>query len=110
MTPGTVVRVRGFSGVACRVVGPETIPGEHEIECSTCAGCGVEHCDECDGAGYTYDEEPEPTETGRVLVVMVGDDHRHAVDPDACTPIAREDYCGECGQIGCSHDGLDRSE
>jgi hypothetical protein len=39
---------------------------------------------------------------------MVGDDREHIVDVDDLTEIAREDYCGVCGQIGCSHDGLDR--
>jgi hypothetical protein len=41
---------------------------------------------------------------------MVGDDVRFAFDPSDLEPIAREDYCGECGQIGCPHDGLDRSD
>jgi hypothetical protein len=41
---------------------------------------------------------------------MVGDDEHHRLDPDDVTPIQREDYCGSCGQIGCCHDGLDRSE
>jgi hypothetical protein len=30
-------------------------------------------------------------------------------EPDDVVPLEREDYCGECGQVGCSHDGLDRS-
>lgn len=46
-------------------------------------------------------EEP----TGRVLVVMVGDDVRTAVDPEDLTPIEDADYCSECGQIGCAADG-----
>lgn len=43
--------------------------------------------------------------TGRVLVVMVGDDVRTAVDPEDLTPIEDADYCSECGQIGCTADG-----
>ena len=46
--------------------------------------------------------------TGRLVCMMVGDDEHHAIDPDAVRPLAREDYCGDCGQIGCGHDGLDR--
>ena len=46
--------------------------------------------------------------TGRVLAVMVGDDERHSLDREDVTPIARESYCGFCGQVGCTHDGLDR--
>ncbi len=36
-----------------------------------------------------------------VIAVMVGDDHKWTVDKDDLTLIADEDYCGECGQIGC---------
>jgi len=62
--------------------------------------------------------ETEPTEdtewdgieerTGRVVCVMVGDDTRHTVDADDLTPLDRAAYCGECGQVGCTHDGYDR--
>ena len=45
---------------------------------------------------------------GRCVVVMVGDDRKHVVDADDCVEIAREAYCGECGQMGCGHDGLER--
>jgi len=51
----------------------------------------------------------ESPRTGRVVATMVGDDRQFTFDPDELTPLAREDYCGECGQIGCGHDGLDRS-
>jgi hypothetical protein len=71
-------------------------------------------------AYYVLGWETEPDEdtewsgcenrTGRVVVVMVGDDYKHVVDEDDIVPLEREDYCGECGQIGCGHDGLDRSE
>src|SRR5271170_6815307 len=39
--------------------------------------------------------------TGMVVMVMVGDDREHIIDPDDCTEIAEDDYCPECGQIGC---------
>jgi hypothetical protein len=41
-------------------------------------------------------------------VVMVGDDRVHEVDIDEISLLPREDFCGECGQIGCAHDGLER--
>jgi len=82
--PAGAYAVRGYRGVAFSVLGWETEPDE-----------------ETEGSGYEV-------RTGRVLAVMIGDDYRHRVDPDDLTPIAREDYCGECGQIGCAHDGLDR--
>lgn len=68
-------------------------------------------------AVYVLGWETEPDEdtewsgyenrTGNVLVVMVGDDARHSVDPDDLQPIKRGDFCGECGQIGCHCDGYD---
>jgi len=69
-------------------------------------------------AVYGWETEPdEDTEwsgyearTGRVVVVMVGDDRRHVVDEADLAPLDRAAYCGECGQVGCGHDGLDRSE
>jgi len=76
--------VRGYRGIAFGVLGWETEPDEDTI--------------------WTGQE----VRTGRVLAVMVGDDHKHSVDPDDLKPLAREDYCGSCGQVGCSHDGLER--
>jgi hypothetical protein len=71
-------------------------------------------------AWYVLGWEIEPTEdtewdgieerTGKIVAVMVGDDRRFVFDADEITALPREDYCGECGQIGCTHDGLDRSE
>jgi hypothetical protein len=85
--PADAYMVRGWgSGIAFYVLGWETEPDE-DTEWS---GCEVR--------------------TGRVIVVMIGDDARHRVDPEDLTALAREAYCGECGQIGCCHDGLDRSE
>lgn len=56
-----------------------------------------------------YDSEPdEDTEwtgyevpTGRVRAHMIGDDRTFTFEPDELSPIAEEDYCGECGQLGC---------
>ena len=39
--------------------------------------------------------------SGRAIVVMVGDDTEHDVDISELVPISDNDYCGECGQIGC---------
>lgn len=58
------------------------------------------------------DEDTEWTgqevRTGNVIAVMVGDDRRHSVDPEDLVPLARESYCGSCGQVGCTCDGLER--
>lgn len=84
--PADAYTVEGYSGIACYVMGWETEPDE-DTEWT-----GIEN------------------RTGRVVCRMVGDDHNFAVDFEEVTPLDREAYCGECGQIGCQHDGLDRSE
>ena len=61
----------------------------------------TEHDDDTEWTGYVH-------ETGRVLAVMVGDDKRHSVDPSDLTLLDNLDYCTECGQVGCSHDGRER--
>jgi len=45
---------------------------------------------------------------GRALVYMVGDDREFNVDVEDCTNLPRKDYCGVCGQVGCTCDGLER--
>ena len=79
-------RVDGYDGIAWRVLGWETVPDE-DTEWS---GFGVR--------------------TDRVVCRMVGDDRDFMFELDDIHAIDREDYCGECGQIGCAHDGLDRGE
>lgn len=49
-------------------------------------------------------------ETGDLVVRMVGDDKHWLADPSDIVPLAREDYCSICGQIGCCHDGYPREE
>ncbi|MDM7993767.1 MAG: hypothetical protein QUS11_10695 [Candidatus Fermentibacter sp.] len=70
-------RVQGHGGVAFRVLGWETEPDE-DTEWS-----GRE------------------VRTGKVVAVMVGDDHRWKFDPEEVTPLGEDEYCQECGQIGC---------
>jgi len=76
--------VRGYRGIAFHVYGWETAP-DTDTE-------------------WTGIEE----RTGRVIAVMVGDDAQHAVNLEDIAPLECEAYCGSCGQIGCTHDGLDR--
>lgn len=74
--------VSGFTGVAFYYAGPE----------------------------LKFDEDSEwtgiTTETGMARMVMVGDDREHIIDPADCTSIEDEDYCPECGQIGCTASAL----
>lgn len=74
-------QVEGYGGIAWYCAGVETAPDEDTI--------------------WTGIEEP----TGRVCMVMVGDDRVFSIDPEDVTPIADEDYCHVCGQIGCTGDG-----
>lgn len=77
---GMAVRVGGWgAGVAFRVLGWETEADE-----------------DTEWSGYE-------NETGRVLVCMVGDDQKFAIEPDELEPLDRASYCGDCGQIGCGH-------
>lgn len=69
--------VRQYPGVAFYFYGPETEPDE-DTEWS-----GIEN------------------ETGRALMVMVGDDHKHRIDPEDVESIPMDSYCRDCGQIGC---------
>ena len=48
----------------------------------------------------TQDEE-----TGLVRYHMVGDDRDFAFDPDDLIELNEDEYCHECGQIGCKADG-----
>ena len=78
------VKVEGWKGVAFNVLGPAA---REEV------------------TEYGWESFEDPSQ---VRVVMVGDDKVHIVDKDDCTEIPEEDYCHECGQIGCTHDGLGR--
>ena len=65
-------------GIAWRAYGYESVPDE-----------------DTEWSGF---EQP----TGKILLHMVGDDRRFAYDPTDLTPIADEDYCSCCGQVGCA--------
>lgn len=77
--PSDAYRVAGHPGIAWAVLGWETEPDE-DTEWS-----GVEE------------------RTGRVVAVMIGDDRHWAFDPEDLTPLDEEEYCHQCGQIGCCH-------
>lgn len=106
--------------VAWRILGWEMSP-IHVWQCGNCdrAGFEREH-----GGGGIYDEgdpacsheecgycdEPDWEQTGKVVAVMVGDDVKHVYDYEDFEPLDRAAYCGECGQLGCTHDGLERGK
>ncbi len=109
-------QVKGYRGIACSVDGWEVehVFEEYETECVCCDRTSEDsdECAYCEGSGKVWAQDEEPTErrTGQVVFHMIGDDRRILCDESDLTPIAREEYCGECGQLGCTHDGLDRTE
>jgi hypothetical protein len=52
--------------------------------------------------------ERRPNGDESVHCQMIGDDRSEPFNRDDLTVIEREDFCGQCGQLGCEHDGLDR--
>jgi hypothetical protein len=83
--PGAV-RVEGHPDVAWNVLGWEIAPDQ-----------------DTEWSGYEV-------RTGWLVCTMVGDDHEWLFEREEVSALERADYCGVCGQIGCSHDGLDRSD
>ena len=52
------------------------------------------------------EDDPEPglvLDKSRIVVVMVGDDKRHIVAASDLIPLNEDEFCPECGQIGCGH-------
>jgi len=78
-----------------------TVDGFHKGIAFSALGWETEPDDDTEWSGI---EE----RTGNLIVRMVGDDRCWSVDPSDVHPIEREDYCGECGQVGCVHDGYER--
>jgi hypothetical protein len=105
MEIGNSVKVRGYGGVAFRFDGHPIVHAEEEWS----LWCEEDH----EHSDYCYDlivDEEGSEDYSRALCHMIGDDHKFNVPIDDLTPLAREAYCGECGQIGCTHDGLERDE
>lgn len=45
----------------------------------------------------------EEIDDNHLVMVMVGDDREHTVPYDCVTEISEDDFCHQCGQIGCGH-------
>lgn len=54
-----------------------------------------------DEGSYVYCEPEQVENRSQVRAIMVGDDYVWIVDVDDLTMIGEEDYCHECGQVGC---------
>lgn len=92
--------VDGYSGVAWRVLGPATTT-TYEGDVLVC------NDDECDHllseVCWTEGDYERVYDESRVRAVMIGDDREHTFDVEELTPLDRDEFCGECGQIGCGH-------
>ena|SRR3990167_7481377 len=96
-----VYRVKRWPDIAVRIIGKPQV-----WEPYTCMSV----TDEGDEVEVPLDEgEWVDDNSSMVLVCMVGDDHKHRVDETELIEIDELDYCASCGQIGCGHDGRDRS-
>jgi len=84
----------------------------YNIDTVTCTRYGIGVAVEALGWETKPDKDTEwsgyEVRTGLVMCCMIGDDHLFYCDPEELTPLPREAYCGECGQVGCTHDGYDR--
>jgi hypothetical protein len=89
-------RVRGWSGIAFRIV---DFPKTWEPWTTIYIDEDGEEQEEDTGEGE-WEEQNESC--GRVIVRMVGDDGEHEVDVEDLTPLADNDYCHDCGQTGCT--------
>ena len=59
-------------------------------------------------ANYAYGEPEEVEDRSRVVAHMIERERAIVADIDDVRPIGDMDYCAQCGQIGCTHDGRDR--
>lgn len=80
------VRVRQYAGIACVILG-EQVEADDDTEWSGCKNT-----------------------TGQWVAHMIGDDRLFLVEASDIQTLAREEYCGECGQIGCACDGWPRDD
>jgi len=91
--------VEGYGGIAFRAT-------EMEVETTyEYVYCGFGDTEDDESYDYVEDERL----TGRVVAHMVGDDRDFTFDVGDLTAINEDDYCAECGQVGCTADGRDRS-
>ena len=107
--------VDGYKGVAWRIERPDV---EYRLGADWYSCQGHEPATEeeynspigttffCDGSCNGDPEFPDDFEaipTGLLVMYMVGDDREFIIDPASVTEIDDEDFCGQCGQIGCGH-------
>jgi hypothetical protein len=95
---------KGWGGVAFWLRGYAQIVTNPDVELA----CDDEDCDHDEWFCWSMPDPFEADDLERVRATMVGDDGVHIIDVEDLIPLSREEFCGECGQVGCTHDGLDR--
>ena len=92
-----VYSCKGFRGVAVTIYGYPKVWVPYTFFATDDEGNEYEDTDPTEG------DWEDDIESGRVVVVMVGDDRKHTVDVSDLTKINEDDYCDGCGQIRCGH-------
>jgi len=93
-------KVDGYDGVAWYLLGYAKEWTEESWEF-----IGEDGDDPEDESNYIYYDPEEIEDRSRVVAVMVGDDRTFTFDVTKLTKIDEEDFCPECGQIGCKAHG-----
>lgn len=88
--------VRGYEGIAFWLWGWEQT--WEPVRFLMSDDDGNEWEEEDPGEGEWIDDP----DRRNVIAVMVGDDRKHTVSIDDLIPLAEDDYCPECGQVGCT--------
>ena len=109
------VKVARSNGVAWQFIG-HPIERSEPVFVADCiqrvledTGEPIDETHECDDSCGYWDYE-DMIRDDQAIVCMVGDDRWSTYDIAELTALPREEYCGECGQIGCQCDGYDRED
>jgi hypothetical protein len=95
-------RVDGRPGIAWRVLGYVQEMSEPEWELSCCEDEEVQDmCDHSSDMCWIFKQPELIDDFSMVRAVMVGDDEIHEISAFDLVPIEDDEYCHECGQIGC---------
>ena len=90
--------VAGYGGIAFYLLGYAT---ETQYE-GDIVICDDEDCDHSlSEMCWIEGDYSIVIDTDRVRAVMVGDDREYIVGIDDLTLLQDDDFCAECGQIGC---------
>jgi hypothetical protein len=61
--------------------------------------------DRDDENNYLYNRPEEIEDRNYMVCYMVGDDRKFVFGIDQLTKLEEDEYCSECGQIGCKANG-----